>query len=199
MISRQFAIALISRYAKKLEEAQSRILGHAVRDDDEQRIPKILEALRGLADPASVDIAGLHDMLKKQILAPETPFYFYTGTEAQCHEMLGFRRIVCEKLNHPHDKYVNRVKTAYDNFFINTLPQTGLRTYNYFDGDERGSNCLLAIIIIAIPLVVPAMITALCALAILAGLVTPVVFIGAALADLCETDEQECAKILGYQ
>jgi hypothetical protein len=118
-------------------------------------------------------------------------WYLLTSDEHLDAEMRAFHDTVCEMMEHPDDKHMHRVSAAYASFFGDFLPTLAfspyIAVYNWSNGDERGYSGLITTLIFAIPLVIPTIITVLCAavLAIMAGLVSPFAFAGAAITDLC--------------
>lgn len=193
MLKPKFARELLNRYEELLNSKQAVIESDPYYNDDFKAvIPNILKALKDIANPH-----GEHHQESQQFL--ETEFvnnFYYFADNKEVHEVYQAGR---EMLEHPDDLYVNRVSTAYGSFFGKGLYEIAfspfLAVYRASQGDERGYTGLLTTLVFAIPLMIPTVITVLCAavLAILAGLVSPVAFAGAAIADACvnATDEPD--------
>lgn len=191
MLKRKFASELLTRYKDILNRVQSIVVDKPFIENNTQIIPQVLEALEDIANPLGINHPRSQDYLMTLVNQRYWIFFVITGDAHLDAEMRAFNDTAYEMLKYPDDKHVQRLSAGYANFFANTLPEIAfspyVAVYRCSNGDERGYSGLITTLIFAIPLLIPTVITVLCAavLAILAGLVSPVAFAGAAIADAC--------------
>ena len=192
MLKRKFASELLTRYHDILNRLQAIIVDNPMRDEDTKKIiPQILEALKDIANPLGNNHRHSQEYLRTLFNSKYLSFELLSGDEYLDAKMRAFLDTACEMLDHPDDKHVRRLSAAYGGFFGETLPKIAfspyLAVYKWSTGDDRGYSGLITTLIFALPLLIPTVVTVLCAalLAVIAGLAAPFAFSGAAITDLC--------------
>lgn len=193
MISSKFAKALLTRYEPSLIKAHNSLKTSLLDETQETSVFTILKALKNIA--ASVDCDASQTAFRVQIDNIGFQGFCYCDENP---ELKAFYKAAHGKLHHPYGPHVNGVKAGYGGFFKEALPDIAFSPFRatFLACSDGGKNFIKGCIftaIFAIPLIVPTIITMLCAavLAVLSGLTYPVALAGAALADLCNTDNED--------
>ncbi len=191
MLKRKFASELLTRYDDVLNRIQAINVDNPMRDKFKEIIPQILKALKDIANPLGDSRQHSQEFLRNQFSNKFLYLDLLSGDEHLDAEMRAFLDNACEMLDHPDDKHVRRVSAAYSGFFSETLPKIAfspyMAVYKWSNGDDRGYSGLITTLIFALPLLIPTVVTVICAalLAVIAGLTAPFAFAGAAITDLC--------------